>query len=401
MNEPRAAAAREAFMAALVFDDPVQLYERAPCGFLSTTPDGTIVKANGTFRSWVGYDAREIVGVLSFVDLLTPGGRIYHETHYAPSLQMHGHVREIAVDLVCKDGRRLPVLVNATVDHDDSGRPQVIRVAVFDATERRRYERELVRAKEIAEAHEENARALARTLQRSLVPPTPPRIPDLDIATAYHAAGAGDLVGGDFIDVFPIAGGDWAVLIGDVLGKGIEAALVTTFVRHTVRDLVMLHPETSEVLHHLSRALDEHPSDRFCTVALLRLRRVEGGWRVQHATGGHPPPIVVRRGESAITWGAEGCLVGALVEDPWFGEAELVLGPGDLLGLYTDGATEARRDAELYGEGRLMEMFCTAWKGTHDPQAVVDALLDDVLDFQVGVARDDIALVALAVPAAD
>ncbi len=238
-------AAREAFLAALVFDDPVQLYERAPCGFLSTTPDGIIVKCNATFRSWIGYEAGEIVGLLSFVDLLTPGGRIYHETHYAPSLRMQGQVREIAVDLVRKDGRRFPVLVNATVDHDDEGRPQVVRVAVFDATERRRYERELVRAKEIAEAHEENARALARALQRSLVPPTSPRIPDLAIATAYHPAGAGDLVGGDFIDVFPIAGGDWAVLIGDVLGKGVEAALVTAFVRHTVRDLAMLHADTS------------------------------------------------------------------------------------------------------------------------------------------------------------
>src|SRR5687768_14183899 len=118
---PHKDRAREAFLEALVYDDPVQLYERAPCGFLSTTPDGVIVKANATFRTWVGRDAGELVGKLSFVDLLTTGGRIYHETHYAPALRIQGAVREIALDLQRPDGTRLPVLVSARLDHDDDG----------------------------------------------------------------------------------------------------------------------------------------------------------------------------------------------------------------------------------------------------------------------------------------
>ena len=88
--------------------------------------------------------ARSLVGVKRFQDLLTVGGRIYHETHYAPLLRMQGHVREIAVDVVAADGRRLPVLVNSVLLSDDAGEPRVVRTTVFDARERQSYERELV-----------------------------------------------------------------------------------------------------------------------------------------------------------------------------------------------------------------------------------------------------------------
>ena len=131
-------AARQAFLEALVHDDPVALYESAPCGFLTITPDGVIVKTNATFRAWLGRDADELVGVATFADLLTVGGRIYHETHFAPLLLMQGEVHEVALELVRADGSRLPVLVNASVTHGDDGRPRAIHIAVFDATERRR-----------------------------------------------------------------------------------------------------------------------------------------------------------------------------------------------------------------------------------------------------------------------
>ncbi|QZY28350.1 SpoIIE family protein phosphatase [Nocardioides coralli] len=396
-SEPRTGSAREAFLDALVFDDPVQLYERAPCGFLSTTPDGLIVKCNSTFRSWVGYDAAELVGSMSLIDLLTPGGRIYHETHYAPSLRMQGQVREIALDLVRKDGGRLPVLLNATMAADPEGHVRVVRIAVFDATERRRYERELLRAKEVAEDHERHARELSQALQRSLIPPRPPAIPDLEVATAYHPAGT--VVGGDFYDVFPMAAGDWAVVIGDVRGKGVDAALVTAFVRHTVRDLCVLHDRPAAVLRDLDLALSAHETERFCTLALLRLRRVAEGWRVVHTTGGHPPPMLRRRGGAWESWGAEGYLVGADVGEPLFGEVETVLGPGDALVLYTDGTIEARRPGAFYGEEGLLSSLSSAWAGAQDVNALVDRVVGDALAFQDGVPRDDIATIALAVPA--
>ena len=164
-------AATEAFYAALLDDDPEELYERAPCGYLTTTPDGMIVKANTTFATLSGYDRDDLVGRRTFAALLSAGGRIYHETHFAPTLRMHGTVGEVAFDLVRRDGDRLPVLVNAVLEAEADGTPKLVRIAVFDATHRRAYERELLLAKQRAERSEARAQALARTLQSTLIPP--------------------------------------------------------------------------------------------------------------------------------------------------------------------------------------------------------------------------------------
>ena len=219
-SEEMTNVARDGFYAALLDDDAEELYERAPCGYLSTTPDGTIIKVNQTFLTWTGYQRSDLVGRRRFIDLLTGGGRIYHETHYAPMLQGQGTAREIALDIVGADRRRIPALVNAVLERDAAGVPVVIRVAVFDATERREYERELQRSKEQAEESDRHSRLLARTLQQSLIPPALPPIPGIDIAAAYRPAGSGDEVGGDFYDVFEVGDGDWVVVIGDVCGKG-------------------------------------------------------------------------------------------------------------------------------------------------------------------------------------
>jgi PAS domain S-box-containing protein len=145
----------------LLEETAAELIEDAPCGFLSTQPDGTIVAANRTFLTWMGFRADDLLGRVRFYDLLPPGAKIYYETHYAPLLQMQGGVRELALELVRADGVRLPVLVNASVKADDAGRPAVVRITVFDASERRRYERELLRARAEAEERAAAATALA------------------------------------------------------------------------------------------------------------------------------------------------------------------------------------------------------------------------------------------------
>ncbi|MET1060105.1 MAG: SpoIIE family protein phosphatase [Nocardioides sp.] len=386
-------AARQAFLDALVHDDPVQLYERAPCGFLSTTPDGLIVKCNATFRTWIGRDTADIVGKLSFVDLLTAGGRIYHETHFAPTLRMQGSAREIALDLVTADGGRLPVLVNATLDRDESGQARVVRIAVFDATERRQYERELLRAKEAAEAAEVRAQKLARTLQKTLIPPTPPQIPTLDLAAAYRPAGNGDEVGGDFYDVFPVGEQDWVAVIGDVSGKGVDAAVITSLARHTLRALAARHDAASAMLEGLNQVLLHEQTDRFCTISLLRLHKDADGWSAVLTTGGHPLPLLRHPGVEPVAFGAEGSLVGVL-DRPTFGETTVRLAPGDVLVLYTDGITEGRCDREFYGEDRLRAVVSRE----AGPAAIVQRLVEDVVAFQHGVPRDDIAVLAVGVP---
>jgi PAS domain S-box-containing protein len=144
---------------ALLEDDPADLYENAPCGYLSTTPDGTIVKVNRTMCLWTGRTAEDLVGA-RFPDLLSIGGRIFHETHYAPLLRMQGAVREIAVDVVRVDGTALPCLLNAVELRDDDGKPLLVRATLFDATARRRYETELLASRQAAEQSEGRTRTL-------------------------------------------------------------------------------------------------------------------------------------------------------------------------------------------------------------------------------------------------
>lgn len=387
-------AALEGFYAALLDDDAEALYERAPCGYLSTTPEGTIVKVNQTFLAFTGYSRSELVGRKTFASLLTAGGRIYHETHYAPMLQMQGSAREIALDLVCADGRRLPVLVNSLLEQDDEGRPLVVRTAVFDATDRRAYERELVRAKESAEESERRATLLARTLQQTLIPPSPPEIPHLDAAGAYRPAGDGGEVGGDFFDVFEVGPDDWVVALGDVRGKGAEAAVVTALARYTIRAAAMRHESPSAVLQVLNHVMRRDGTDRFCTVVLARLRRDGPVWRSKTVLAGHPLPLVRRADGTTGPAGRPGQLLGVF-DDPKLHDFEGTLRSGDVALLFTDGVTEGRRDGEFYGDDRLVGHLRDR---PESAQALADAIVEDVVAFQAGVPRDDIAVVVLRVP---
>ncbi|MEI4263992.1 PAS domain-containing sensor histidine kinase [Roseovarius sp. D0-M9] len=119
------------------------LYEHAPCGYLSLDPGGCIVRVNATFRAWIGHDADELLG-RRFQSLLNIAGKIYYETHFAPLLRLQGSFYEVALDLVAKNGDRIPVLVNAVERRDDDGNAISIRITVFNATDRRRYESELL-----------------------------------------------------------------------------------------------------------------------------------------------------------------------------------------------------------------------------------------------------------------
>ena len=145
----------------LLEDDPADLYENAPMGYLSTLPDGRIVKVNRTFCAWTGRLPADLLDT-RFQDLLTAGGRVFHETHMVPLLRMQGAVREIAIDLQRIDGSVLPCLLNAVELRDDTGRPVLVRATLFEATARRRYERELLAAQRLAEESE----ARSRTVQK-------------------------------------------------------------------------------------------------------------------------------------------------------------------------------------------------------------------------------------------
>jgi len=139
-------------------EDLEDLYENAPCGYLSLGPDGRIAKANQTFCRWTGYAPNELIGKRVH-DFLNVAGRIFYETHFAPLLRMQGFFNEVALDLIKKDGESFPVLVNAAERNDTDGRLRFIRLTVFNATDRRRYERELLKARD-------ELKALSDTLEK-------------------------------------------------------------------------------------------------------------------------------------------------------------------------------------------------------------------------------------------
>ena len=120
-----------------------ELYEIAPCGFLSTLHDGTIIKANRTLLDWTGYSLQEVLSK-KFQDLLSIPGRIFYETHFAPLLQLQGIVKEVAFDLVRSNQELLPVLVNSVQRQPEEGGVVLIHSALFDATDRRKYEQQLL-----------------------------------------------------------------------------------------------------------------------------------------------------------------------------------------------------------------------------------------------------------------
>ncbi|WP_434449234.1 SpoIIE family protein phosphatase [Lentzea sp. E54] len=382
-----------AYFDAFPEDSVEDLYDDAPCGYLSTLVDGRIIRVNATLSSWLGYKREELVGSKHFTDLLTAGGKLYHETHYAPMLRMHGCAREIAFDVVAADGRRLPVLVTATVKTTSEGRPAFVRVTVFDAQERRAYEQELLRARREAERDRERLQRLNTTLQRTLLPPVLPKVRGLDVAAAYHAASR-DEIGGDFYDLFPIGTQRWGFFLGDVCGKGPEAAVLTSLTRYTIRAAAVHDTDVLGVLTTLNEVLlqEYQPTTRFCTVVFGLLEREADGFRIILASGGHPPPLVIRAtGEVEQVRTPGGQLVGILPRAR-FVAATTVLGKGDVLMLYTDGLTEARRaDGTQFGEEQLIETVATS---TGSDAATVVATATAVVREWSDGQSDDIAVLA-------
>jgi serine/threonine-protein kinase RsbW len=147
----------------LLEEDPADLYENAPMGYLSTLPDGRIVKVNRTFCAWTGRAAEDVLGS-RFRDLLTVGGKVFHDTHLAPLLRMQGAVREVALDVLRADGSMLPCLVNAVELRDDDGAAVLVRATLFEATARRRYERELLAAQRAAQESEARSRVVQQVV---------------------------------------------------------------------------------------------------------------------------------------------------------------------------------------------------------------------------------------------
>jgi serine phosphatase RsbU (regulator of sigma subunit) len=236
--------------------------------------------------------------------------------------------------------------------------------------------------------------AVGQALQQSLLPSSNEVPPGLDVGVVYEAAGEGTSAGGDFYDLFPVGGGTWCFVVGDVCGKGAEAAAVTGLARHTIRALAQAGFPVPDVLERLNAAiLAEGARSRFLTLVCGTLR-LEGRRRLRAdvVNAGHPPPFVVRIGGEVTQIGRPQPLLGVLDHVAYEAEAHVVE-RGELLVVVTDGVLERRRDDHMIGEEGLgVELTHAA----HLPaQAVAERIRRLVLDFTAEPPQDDMAVLVV------
>jgi Stage II sporulation protein E (SpoIIE)/GAF domain len=233
---------------------------------------------------------------------------------------------------------------------------------------------------------------VAQTLRRSLMPPVLPAIPGLELASFFRPLGAGSEVGGDFYDVFGDEQNYWLV-VGDVCGKGAEAAALTGFLRHTTVAYARDATSPGTVLARVNRVmLDQDFEGRFATAILVNLRIAGGEVAVTVASAGHPAALLTRSDGTTGQFGERGSLLGVFA-DPTVEEVSTVLRSGDSLALYTDGLMEAHAPARTVTPEQMVEQLQRI--APEGAQEAIDALLGLVeLDEHV---RDDIAILSMRV----
>jgi phosphoserine phosphatase RsbU/P len=364
----------------IVDEDVEDLYENAPCGYLTARLDGTIVRVNRTFERWTGFHRAELVNEKRLQDLLAPGDRIYHETHYVPLLQMQGAISEIAVEFVSADGSRLPALLNSVLRADPTGPDCVIRTTVFDATDRRRYERELLRARR--EEHQ-----VAVQLQRGLLSRSLPSFDGLELEIAYRPGKRGTEVGGDWYDAFRAAETDQVMLVvGDIVGHGIHAATEMGQLRSAVRAFGATGLGPAALLEALDRYSELHGVGQMATVACAQLDPRSG--RLRYACAGHLPPVIHAPGdEPAFAWDGRSAPLFTPMAAKSRDEGECRLPPGSTLLMYTDGLVERRDQGLDSGMDQLLQQV----SGHRDksPAVMVAELIRALHD---PANRDDVCL---------
>lgn len=357
------------------------IIEGALDAIVTMNAEGRITDFNRAAEELFGYRREEVVGEL-LGELLVPyrmrarhyeGLRRYLASGEGPVLG-----RRIEVPALRRDGTEVPVELAIT-------QVEGVDPAIFNG-----YIRDLSAVRQAAAeraAGRERLAHLARTLQSSLLPPGLPDIAGFELGALYRPFGDGYDVGGDFYDVFEIGDGRWALALGDVCGKGPEAAAVTAIARYTIRAAAMRQPDPTSVLEVVNDALHRQSPERFCTAALAT---VEVGGAVSVALGGHPKPAVVSATGELRQVGQLGTLLGPFPS--WHNEtAEVRLEEGSTLVLFSDGVLEARRGKEQFGFERLANALGRASPGATGVVRSIEEALERFAD----AINDDVAVLAI------
>lgn len=379
-----------------------QLFDQAPVGILVTDRNGIVQAANQGSTRMLGWQPRQTVGSAFFA--IFPDAALSSAQSLITDCVDRNDTVETVLTRTGPDGSTQHLQVSAApVDRE---RPDLgVIILLSDESMRVRALELADQARAVAEAAAQKYATLAATLQESLLPPHLPDIAGVDIAAYYHPAGDGSQIGGDFYDVFQVANDEWYAVIGDVCGKGAPAARLTALARYTIRAAAIRNPDLKRDLTDLSDALlrqsggDARSHERrFVTAAVLRMRVEDRDVVVSAGCGGHPPPLVIRRDGDLDELECRGPLLGVF-PDVRFVTDDARLRVGDVLIVYTDGVTEARRGREQFGLERLRHTLRTAVGKS--PVEVVNAVGQALRNFQAGdLARDDTALLAISPRAA-
>ncbi|MFC4148980.1 SpoIIE family protein phosphatase [Micromonospora mangrovi] len=309
--------------------------------------------------------------------------RLREASRSAAQVPLAGPMEGFAVPLIAR-GQRLGTLA---VGRHQRHRHDPDEVSVLEDVARR-----AALAIENARIHAERRR-VAQTLQQSLLPPVLPVVEGIGFAAEYVPTGDDAEVGGDFYDVVPLPDGRWLVVIGDVSGKGVQAAAVTGLVRDVIRVLVGDGKPLPEVLARLNETLVERGGGRYCTLALAAVGPGRGDQLdVALHLAGHDRPVLLSSAGGAGFVGTGGTALG-LLDSITTPTADVPLGPGDALVFYTDGVTERRRGRELFGIDRLRDAAVPL--AGYSADVVAARLRATAIGFSVEAPRDDIAILVL------
>ena len=339
------------------------------------------------------------------LDLLTADVRVHPLTCVNPTIEAKG-VRAWAGTAIEFNGEILGTLcvIDSEVREWTVEDRRVLRALAAIASREIKL-RASLRVAEAAVASAETAsartRSLLDTLRSSLLPPTLPTIPGLDLAAWFEAADDGDMLLGDFYDVFPLGAGRWGLVVGDVCGHGVEAAKLTSLVRYSLRSAAVHHRDPADVMAEVDAAIRADASDRgrFATVCYLQID-VGDSATVRWARAGHPRPILVSAaGSPRFCDGADGPPLGITAgqgSSSW-SVGEFSIDAGESLVVYTDGLTDSRIDStgEPLGEDRLVDMI----HGFDAPCEAAGKLLEHLahgLRFVAGQRRDDVAVMVVS-----